>query len=282
MDSEFHELRTLPELKGTLGAPRRKSGGETLNAVISEARRQRRPLSLSESFAHSPMNIERAASSNSLTLLVEERPSPTQDTSPVAEPSAPITAVTTICFSESDIVGLVLRFLFHITLISIFETVFFFIYVSTLEDSGILKTIHSLTDGVVHSCSNLTAIEQNLADDLLSPFFNVTEIDQQATAVYATRSRFNARLFRNAWIYVGGLGCLFLLGAAYSRYRKISVAWRSLLLENIGLVTLLAVYEYMFFTTIIFPYSAISGQEIEQELVSEVQSQCGLLLNQTM
>ena len=37
----------------------------------------------------------------------------------------------------------------------------------------------------------------------------------------------------------------------------------------------------LFFTTIIFPYSAISGQEIEQELVLELQSQCGLLLNQT-
>lgn len=263
MDSEFYELRTLPELKGSL------------NMIVSEARRQRRPLSLSESFAHSPVNIERAASSNSLTLLVEERPSPTSPVAAVTEPAA------TICFSEAEIVGLVLRFLFHITLISIFETVFFFIYVSTLEDSGILKTIHSLTDGVVRSCANLTPIETVLADDLLSPFFNVTEIDQDASAVYATRSRYNANLFRNAWIYVGGLASLFLLGVAYSRYRKIVVAWRPLLLENIGLVTLLAVYEFMFFTTIIFPYSAISGQEIEQQLVSELQSQCGLLLNQT-
>lgn len=269
MDSEFHELRTLPELKGSL------------NSVISEARRQRRPLSLSESFAHSPVNIERAASTNSLTLLVEERSSPTQDTSPVAAVAAvpPITAAPAICFSEAEIVGLVLRFLFHITLISIFETVFFFIYVSTLEDSGILKTIHSLTDGFVQSCTNLTPIETVIADDLLSPFFNVTQIGQDASAVYTTRSRYNASLFRNAWIYVGGLAGLFLLGTAYSRYRKIPVVWRALLLENIGLVTLLAVYEYMFFTTIIFPYSAISAQEIEQQLVLELQSQCGLLLH---
>jgi hypothetical protein len=217
------------------------------------------------------MNIERAASTNSLTLLVEERPSPTQDTSP-ASPT---------CVSESDIVGLVLRFLFHITLISIFETVFFFIYVSTLEDSGILKTVHTLTDGLVRSCTNLTPIEQQIADDLLSPFLNVTEIDQEANAVYTTRSRYNASLFRNAWIYVGGLFTAFLLGTAYSRYRNIVVAWRTLLLENMGLVTMLAVYEYMFFTTIIFPYSAISGQEIEQKLVLELQGQCGLLLNQT-
>lgn len=294
MDSEYHRMRSLPERTGSL------------NAVVSEARRHRRPLSLSESFAHSPLNVERALSTRdisctSLTLLVEERPSPQQDAfasvlvdtgavdtgavdTGAVETAAVETATTPppeSSWSESTVVNVTLRFLFHITLISIFETVFFFIYVSTLEDSGILRTIHTLTDGFVHSCSNLTTLEQDIADDLLSPFINVTEINTQANTVYTARVRYNTSLFRNAWLYVGALSIAFLSLTGYSCYRKIRVAWRPLLIENIGLVTLLAVYEYMFFTTIIFPYSAISGQEIEQQLVSELQGQCGLLLNQT-
>jgi hypothetical protein len=263
MDSEFREMRSLPALSGSL------------NAIVSELHRQKRPLSLSESFAYSPLNLERAASANNLTLLVEDvSPRETQETREAQETPPPV------CCSESELVTLLLRFLFHITLISIFETVFFFIYVSTLEDNGILKTVHDMTGGFVESCSNLTPVEQALANDLLSPFLNVTQIDAAATAIYTTRTRYNAGLFQHAWIYVGGIAAVFLGTVVFSRYRKIVVAWRPLLLENIGLVTMLALYEYMFFTTIIFPYSAISGQEIEQQLVSELQNQCGLLLDQ--
>ncbi len=63
----------------------------------------------------------------------------------------------------------------------------------------------------------------------------------------------------------------------YVNVRKIKIHWKNLLLENMGLVLMLAAYEYMFFSTIIFPYMPISGSEITQEAVQELQTTCGIL-----
>ncbi len=51
-----------------------------------------------------------------------------------------------------------------------------------------------------------------------------------------------------------------------------------LVLENLVLVTILAAYEYTFFSTVIFPYNPITGQEILRNAVFTLQSDCGLLL----
>jgi hypothetical protein len=40
---------------------------------------------------------------------------------------------------------------------------------------------------------------------------------------------------------------------------------------------MLAIYEYMFFSTIIMPYLPISAEEIERNIVYELQNECGLL-----
>ena len=134
-----------------------------------------------------------------------------------------------------------------------------------------------LTDNIVHSCRNLTALEIDIADVLLEPFLNATVMAQQANQMLHQRTAYNATLFRNAWIYVGGFSALFLVGVAYAKKRRIRIRWRTLVFENLGLVFLLALYEYMFFSTVIFPFLPISGQEVAYNLVLELQSTCHLL-----
>jgi hypothetical protein len=261
-EENYVELKGVPEMKGSI------------NAVISGQKKMYRPPSLSESFAWSAENVLRATNSaTSLDLLV----SPSTQVSPQKPPPPQIVPVSRSVCNEARIVNYSLRFLFHITLISIFESVFFFLYISKLEDNGINHTVGSFITDAVDSCNNLTAMERNITNDFLDLFVNGSQIIAAGNSAEAARSSQNRILFNRSWIYVGGLGGLFVLLLVAAKLRKIHIKWGKLILENIGLVALLAAYEYTFFSTVIFPYGPITASEIARNAVFEFQETCGLL-----
>jgi hypothetical protein len=146
-----------------------------------------------------------------------------------------------------------------------------------LEDNGILSTIDYFVSSAVASCSNLTAEEREISNRFLELFLNTSQIAAQSQSALLERTLFNNQLLQRSWIYVGAVSLLFVSLAIYSRARRISVHWKSLILENIGLVALLAAYEFMFFTTIIMPFRPISGQELSENAILQIQTTCGLL-----
>ena len=262
-DSSYTELRNLPELTGSL------------NAIVSRQHKMRRPPSLSESFAWTPENVERA--------MVGLRPSESTAslevffTTPPPPPAVPPPAVPQQWPRRLETpVNVLLRFLFHLTLLSIFETVFFFLYVSQLEDNGITHTVDDFTSGLLTSCRNFSTVEQAFASEILNLFLNVSQIVDAAAATHAARESFNAGLFHRAWIYVGGVSATFAAIAAVATGVKIRIEWRHLVLENVGLIALLAAYEYTFFSTVIFPYNPISANEIAANTLLELQGTCGI------
>jgi hypothetical protein len=251
----YNELKELPALSGSL------------NSIVSEQYRMRRPPSLSESCAWTELNLER----RSTHFIIKENPSESQGIEH-RETKIPTTQSYECFFVING-----LRFLFHITLISVFETVFFFLYISTLEDSGITKTIDYFINSAVDSCKNFTQEEIVISNTILQSLFNTTQIALQANSAYMYRLSFNHVLFKQSWVYVGVLGCSFLILTAYSRIRSIPVQWLPLILENLGLVFLLAAYEYMFFSTIIFPFKPLSAEEISESALQKLNTTCGLL-----
>jgi hypothetical protein len=263
MDDAYVESKGVPEMKGSL------------NAVISTQKKLYRPPSLSESFAWTAENVMRANASNtSLDLIIS--PTRTPQRSPEQTTRAQ-QSKKPVC-SKGKVINYALRFLFHITLISIFESVFFFLYISKLEDNGINRTVGTFVNDAVSSCSNYTAVERNITNDLLSLFVNPSLIIQQGNDAYSERSVINKNLFVRSWIYVGGLAGLFSLLTIVALLRKVKIKWMKLVWENAVLVTMLAAYEYTFFSTVIFPYNPITGQEILRNAVFSLQSDCGLLL----
>jgi len=270
MDDAYTEMKELPALAGSI------------NAVVSSTNKLRRPPSLSESFAWEPENVSRAMKSNlsgtSINLLVIQESPPTAQTTPPPQQTTPHTQW--IQAYEAPVLNMVMRFVFHITLISIFESVFFFVYVSQLEDNGIIHTVGGFVDGIVSSCVNLTQPDQIVFNTLLGLFLNSTQAIDDGNAAEQQRSALNTALFNRSWIYVGSLGGLFVLLTIYARLRHITIHWKHLVLENVGLVVLLAAYEYMFFSTIIFPYNPITGDEIVRNTVYRLNSTCEFPLDQ--
>jgi hypothetical protein len=171
----------------------------------------------------------------------------------------------------------VLRFLFHLTLISVFETVFFFLYVSRDEDGGILQATNYYTNAIIDSCAGLNVNESAAVNSLLAPYINGSSVIGEGAAATATRAATNNGLMRQSYLYIGGLGAAMVLVAAFGLYKGYRIAWLYIIGENLVFVTLLGLYEYMFFQTIIKRYSPESPAEISAGLVRGMQQQCGLL-----
>jgi hypothetical protein len=245
------ELRTVDSMPGSM------------NEFISTNKRLRRPPSLSESFAWEPENVARAMQQPLVPLpeeLVEAAPLPLQHWK-----------------YEQYACELTIKLLLHISLISVFETLFYFLYVSALENNGIIKTVGAFINGAADGCKNMTPLEIQLIDDLLEPFLNASQIIAAGGQEEAARASYNKNISNQAWYYVAGLAGIFILAIGYVKKRKIAIAWRPIVLENVAMVCLLALYELMFFDTIIYPYEPISTNEIGRNAVRELQNTCGIL-----
>jgi len=171
-------------------------------------------------------------------------------------------------------------FLFHITLISIFESAFFFAYVSTLEDNGILNTIQNYVNPLLQGCWNWTTQDRIFAEKILNLILNGTTLSEEATVAEASRSTINASLMHRSWSYVGGLATLTTLLTGILVWKKQAPKWKSLLIEQGSMVLLLAVYEWIFFKTIVLPYKAISVTEVNYYIVQELDTICNLVTSQ--
>lgn len=237
-----------------------------------------RPISYSESHMHIPR-----VASNLKPLILEDiqaspPPSPTKPQSLEFEaPSPTPTQWSPICKRRTQIAHRwAIRFSFHLMLISLFETLFFWKVISTSEDSALVDLINTYSGAVTATCMNMTAEQRLITHDLVAYLFNRTEIDSEGVLAAAGRSSFNTGLQQNSWFYFAGVAGLFssLAAATWIPAFRQPIKWRKLVGENLALVTLLGLYELMFFKTVIFPYRAISVPELDRMVADELNMFC--------
>jgi hypothetical protein len=167
-----------------------------------------------------------------------------------------------------------LRFTFHLTLISLFETLFFWQFISKSEDSALVDLVNGYTTGIMNSCANLTVGQRAIVTDIFDLFIDPRTVDAAGALAAANRATFNHLLLRNSWLYMGGILTLFASLASAAIFKKRKVDWVGLVGENLALVTVLGLYEWMFFTTVILRYKAISIPELDKMVVDEFQMYC--------
>lgn len=252
----------------------------------------RRPPSYSDSFVF--LDLEPTLSINGqprpiLPLLTDQQTEQTEQTEPTElSPTRPLHAVASAGqFSTLSIPAgfsttekWVTRFLgfgVHISLVSIFETLFFFLFISKSEDSGLTNVLDGYVGGILASCDTWPSNTTVLVNDLLSVLINATNVANAASQAATERQTFNRSLELQAWGYVLGLIGVVLLGTWAAHCRGMRIAWRRIFLENLIMVSLLGLYELMFFKTIIYQYENMSLPELDGFVVGQLQAQCGLL-----
>lgn len=162
----------------------------------------------------------------------------------------------------------------HICLISLFETLFFFLYVSRSEDDGLLNAIDSYVGSIAGDCS---ALPYNITADvrsLITALVPLANLSAAASSAAQTRAAHNHALQAQSWGYFGGLlgVVISLIGVARCKSYKIHI--RRLLAENMALVGLLGVYEYVFFRTIVYNYTTLSHAELTWHVLTNLNATC--------
>jgi hypothetical protein len=155
-----------------------------------------------------------------------------------------------------------------------FETVFFWLYVSKSEDKALIGLVNNYMVAVTDGCVLMTPADRQIMTDILSALINTTAVDQAGQVAVTERTAFNDTLLRNSWLYVAGLlGLVATLTVAASRTGR-PVPWRLVIGENVALVACLGLYEWMFFHTIAFRYRAVTAAELDRMVVDEFNAAC--------
>ena len=181
------------------------------------------------------------------------------------------------CNYEQQIVATLIKLLLHITLISIFETLFYFLYVSSLENNGIENAINTFINGAIEDCYNMTTEQIEVVDNILESYINASDVIQKGKTEEIARYKYNNHISNIAWGYVSGLSGLFVILSVYTRVRKIKINWKNVVFENFAMVILLGLYELLFFNTIVHKYLPISTEELAEGAIEKLQTACSVL-----
>jgi hypothetical protein len=141
--------------------------------------------------------------------------------------------------------------------------------------------VDGYVNGILTTCGNWTANTTLFVDEVLPLLINTTVIEEQYQSAYSSRISGNRLLQIQAWLYVATLGGGVLIAASIGRCASLRLAWKRILLENAIMVSLLGIYEFLFFKTIIYNYNNLSLPELNEFIVNQLQQQCDLLTNST-
>lgn len=207
-----------------------------------------RPSSYSESF----IDIERELSYDPLPLQVKEEV-------PVHENPVPYVYFFTFLVKSS----------IHLFLISAFETIFFFTYVAGKEDNGIEGTIDSYYTPIKNSCPSWSNVTRWVIYEILSGD-EIEKITNDGQNSYNSRMKINTQLLYYSLI-ASAVFLLILAGVTATLvYRGVKINWAKTVSENIMMVLLLGLYEYVFFMAIIYNYNSISTNELNSYIVNGI------------
>jgi len=234
----------------------------------------KRPPSYSDSFlflpeASEPLVLYRTPSLNSFSTA----PEPQEQQGP-QEPQYHLSNPYTTCERWNS---RILSFSLHILLISLFETLFFFLFVSKTEDNGLQKALDNYIAPTLSTCTSWSPNTTMALNDLLSLLVNATAVQEQGWVAAQSRNRYNEGLQWIAWSYTVGFAALFVGIGVTACSCKLRIAWKRILVENGIMITLLGLYESMFFRTIIYNYQNMTEAELTAFLVLQLQTTCGLL-----
>jgi hypothetical protein len=160
----------------------------------------------------------------------------------------------------------------HIFLISVFETIFFFKYVSVNENDGILKTIDTYYTPIVDTCPLWSAQTKQSVLYYLTDVMNYTQTVSAGSAAGIARAASNNGLMVDSLISSSVCFVVAALGAGILVWRKIPVRWVVIIGENVSMVALLGLYEYLFFRYIIYNYSTLSTPELNSYILEGIYS----------
>lgn len=168
----------------------------------------------------------------------------------------------------------IVGFMFHLVLIASFELIFFNFYIIQYENNALIGLTDQLISPITLSCRLLPNSSKILVDDFLQLFINQTTINQNALDGLNQRNVINYFLFIKSIYYYVGVIIVFIGILLMNIKFKINIDFRLIAIDNIIMILILGIYEYIFFKNIIFAYQTISPNELIQNILNNLISSC--------
>jgi hypothetical protein len=155
----------------------------------------------------------------------------------------------------------------HILFISSFESIFYFLYVSQSENAGILKVIDAYYQPLISNIGNWSNTSKLILLDILNYELNKTTIDKAGSTALINRRIYNMSLMNLSIGYSIFFLGIFGIMCTTVYLKRVKIKWRKLFIEHLSFIVLLGLYEYFFYITIIYKYTTVSTDELNQYIV---------------
>ncbi len=162
-----------------------------------------------------------------------------------------------------------IMFMFHLSLISVFEIFFFFNIVSQYENNALTGLINDFTNKIPNSCLSLNNTQKVYFTKIFNNLVNITDIDIQSQNSYINRIEYNHKLVTLAWTYFGIICAINILLLAINYYFKLKIKLFKIIIDNIFMIIILGLYEFLFFKTIIIKYENTSDNELNKYIINQ-------------
>ena len=160
----------------------------------------------------------------------------------------------------------------HLSLIALFEIIFFFNVITNFENSTFINLISSFTSPVSQKCITFNRQEKTIITDILNSFVNISTINENANQAFLNRTKHNNVILIYAWLYFTGLVLFSIILIILNYFRSKKVNLMKIFIDNIFMIILLGCYEYMFFKSIILNYFIINNIELTKYIIDNLSS----------
>jgi len=163
----------------------------------------------------------------------------------------------------------------HLLLIAGFEIIFFNFYILSYENNYIIYIINQITYPITNVCSSMNNSTKIIVDNYINEIFNETFVNNNAIQGYSNRIYINNLIINKSYYFLVGI-VIFLIGIFTSNffYFKQRINYIIIFIDNIIMILILGIYEYIFFTNIVFKYQMISSSELIQKLMQNILLKC--------
>ena len=103
--------------------------------------------------------------------------------------------------------------------------------------------------------------------DILKYELNKTAIDAAGSTAATSRRIYNTSLMNLSIGYSIFFLLMFGIMCISVYLKKVKIKWRKLFIEHLSFIVLLGLYEYFFYVTIIYKYTTVSTDELNQYIV---------------
>jgi hypothetical protein len=163
-----------------------------------------------------------------------------------------------------------LMFLIHLSLISMFETLFFFYIVSKYEDDALYNIIDSYTNNINYDYDFLNVTEKTNIYNIFTNSINIESIYNKSIVSYNKRLHDNNKLFFKTWMYFTVLCIINCILLFLNRLLILNINIKKIIIDNFFMIILLGIYEYIFLQTIILQYSNITTNELTKYIIDQL------------